>query len=304
MDAKTWGREFQNASRGRDFETVRSLRAYIFRDTVASVNAGRYTAESGAVVELPDAAGMIAGTKFYTRPEHVSNIPAVYETEFAVVEQDCILAAVDAANEGLVPAVLNMASRSNPGGGVFGGAGAQEENLFRRSNLFLSLYRYASYAASYGLEQAKEHYPLDRNTGGIFTPQAVFFRGLEKDGYPYLEEPFCSAVLTAPALNHPDMITPTRMTPQHAAITGRKMRALFRMALLNGINAPILGAWGCGAFHNPPGHVAELFHKVLLTDEFRNKFAKVVFAIVEDHNSRKDHNPQGNFIPFKEEFDK
>ena len=32
------------------------------------------------------------------------------------------------------------------------------------------------------------------------------------------------------------------------------------------------------------------------------KYKYIVFAILEDHNSHKKHNKEGNFIPFKEEF--
>ena len=32
-------------------------------------------------------------------------------------------------------------------------------------------------------------------------------------------------------------------------------------------------------------------------------FKKIYFAIFDDHNSRKKHNPEGNFMPFKREFE-
>ena len=63
-----------------------------------------------------------------------------------------------------------MASRQNPGGGVINGAGAQEETIFRRTNLFKSLYQFAPYAAQYGVKKCKYQYPMDRNFGGIYSP--------------------------------------------------------------------------------------------------------------------------------------
>ena len=45
-------------------------------------------------------------------------------------------------DEGLNPAILNMASAYRPGGGVMNGARTQEECSLRRSNLFMSLYQY------------------------------------------------------------------------------------------------------------------------------------------------------------------
>jgi uncharacterized protein (TIGR02452 family) len=45
----------------------------------------------------------------------------------------------------------------------------------------------------------------------------------------------------------------------------------------------VLGAWGCGAYCNPPVAVAELFQDVLRTHGAA--FHRVVFAIVGDGNT-------------------
>ena len=83
---------------------------------------------------------MISNTRFYHSPCFVNHIPTIEETTIVKVENvDCLVAAERLLKEGYHPAILNMASRQNPGGGVQTGAGAQEENLFRRSNLFQSL---------------------------------------------------------------------------------------------------------------------------------------------------------------------
>ena len=36
--------------------------------------------------------------------------------------------------------------------------------------------------------------------------------------------------------------------------------------------------------------------------EFKNKFRRIVFAILDDHNAHQSHNPQGNFLPFANVF--
>ena len=70
-----------------------------------------------------------------------------------------------------------MASRRNPGGGVLGGAGAQEENLFRRSTLLQSLYQYANYAAEYDVPQNRdgERYPIPVDPAASTHPQRRSF---------------------------------------------------------------------------------------------------------------------------------
>lgn len=60
----------------------------------------------------------------------------------------------------------------------------------------------------------------------------------------------------------------------------------------------VLDAFGCGAFQNPPKHIARLFHEVIDEEEFKDKYKLIAFAILEDHNSPRG----GNLQPFIEEF--
>ena len=46
-----------------------------------------------------------------------------------------------------------------------------------------------------------------------------------------------------------------------------------------GVKNLVLGASGCGAFHNDPKLVAQLWKRVLLFDEFQDAFAHISFAI-------------------------
>ena len=47
----------------------------------------------------------------------------------------------------------------------------------------------------------------------------------------------------------------------------------------NNVDAIILGAFGCGAFHNPPKVVAKAFKTVLLEKRYSNAFYNVIFAV-------------------------
>jgi len=44
-------------------------------------------------------------------------------------------------------------------------------------------------------------------------------------------------------------------------------------------NVLILGAWGCGAFGGDPREIAELFVKVLMTEDFGKLYKEIHFAI-------------------------
>ena len=195
-----------------------------------------------------------------------------------------------------------MASATTPGGGVYNGAGAQEEHLFRSSDLYRSLYRFAEFGVDYGIPRAPQRYPLRGDGAGIFTRGATVFRGPEPDGYPLLERPWKCNFVSVPAVSHPETVAgpdgAPRLVPEAAESTRRRIRTIFRIARENGQRALVLSAFGCGAFRNPPRHVAELFRDVLAEPEFRAAFALVVFAIVDDHNAPSG----GNLAPFRDVF--
>jgi hypothetical protein len=80
-----------------------------------------------------------------------------------------------------------------------------------------------------------------------------------------------------------------------------KIESMFVAARRGRRDVLVLSAFGCGAFANPPSHVAQIFRRVL-ERSFGNAFRHIVFAIVEDHNSKKAHNSQGNVLPFEAIF--
>ena len=103
-------------------------------------------------------------------------------------------------------------------------------------------------------------------------------------------------------MNRPDLTTGGMIANHHVEPIKNKIRTIFRIGLVHGHDSLVLGALGCGAFRNPPRHVARLFHEVMDEPEFKNKYRRVVFAILDDHNAHQRHNPEGNFKPFAEEF--
>lgn len=307
---KQWKRQFEQLTAQHDSKQkeearilLRSMRVEVFKHTTFLVQQGYYTNGKNQKIDLTDVQGMVLNTKFYHSPCSVHHIPIINgETIVKVENIDCLLASEKLLKEGYHPAVLNMASRRNPGGGVQTGAGAQEENLFRRSNLFKSLYQFAPFADKYGLRSSKYQYPLDRNFGGIYTPDATVFRGTEQDGYPLLDEPYRMSFVSVAGINRPALESPERIAPELIAPVKNKIRTIFRIVLLHGHDSLVLGALGCGAFRNPPSHIARLFHEVMEEPEFKNKYRLLFFAILDDHNAKLKHNPDGNYLLFVREF--
>lgn len=287
-----------------DYYKIKKHLIEVYHQTVNAVLDGHYIAEDGTKVSLDDDREMRENSRFYGRKFTVNDIPAYSTpTEIEVINTDSISAGKSLADKGYRPAVLNFASRTHAGGDVLNGSRAQEESLFRQTNLFRSLYQFTGIATKYGVEQNRRQYPMDRNFGAVYTPYATVFRKGVKDNFAYLIQPFKLSFIAVAAVNRP------QLTPDGKEITGEdlertknKMRTILRVGLVHGHDALVLGAFGCGAFHNPPGHIARLFNEIINENEFRDKYRKIVFAIIENHNSGSAFNPNGNLKPFMDVF--
>jgi len=184
----------------------------------------------------------------------------------SVIDSDTVSAGVQFSKLGKT-CILNMASPKDAGGGVERGAMAQEECLFRCSNLFISV--------------SQAYYPL-KNDECLYTKDAIFF----KDRYYNYMEPIELDVVTIAAIN-----LNNGRPNDYINIMMNKMKLMLSLAKKNECDNVILGAWGCGVFKNNPTEVASMFNKVIKQYEFKN----VVFAVINDRNSVDD-----NYKVFKE----
>jgi len=180
---------------------------------------------------------------------------------------DTVSSIINYSNAGKT-AVLNMANAKHKGGGVERGAMAQEECLFRCSNLFTI---------------PDELYPLAVNEL-IYTKDASFV----KDANYNPIEPVKVDVITiaAPNLNKEfkgNESSEYSDESYYNKIMIQKIVSMLDIAALNGCDNIILGAWGCGAFKNDPNKVVELFNRAL--EYKRNMFENIVFAVINDNNS-------------------
>ena len=302
MNTQEFLKQFLPAYERGDRGTLHSLRLDIYGETIRIVRQGSYQTETGKPVSLPDPAAMMSSSQLYSTVGKL-NLPEQSEpTAVEVWDSDSLLAGKRLIDEGFRPAVLNFANRQRPGGGVLAGAGAQEENIFRRSDLFMSLYQFHPDGTFFDIPQREEQYPMDRTTGGAYSPDVTVFRGIELEGYPLLPEPYRLGIVTVAAMNRPPLKDPEHLADDLEEPTREKIRTIFRIALKHGHDALAAGAWGCGAFRNPPQHIAKLFHEVMEEEEFRNRFRKIVFAIIDRRKLETGHGKAGNFLPFQEEF--
>ena len=280
----------------------REERLAVFFETVTICKQGFYLKNHSPIM-IPTLGKIIS--KVYTSEINVTSSEN-YDTKIEVVNNDCLYTAKEMLNKGLHPAVLNMASSRMPCGGVLKGSGAQEENISRRTNLFQSLYKYHDVGIEFEISQdersEENSYPLDPNFGGIYSKNVIVFRENEDKRYDVLDNPFSVDIISVAAINRPDYDDDYHFTEETEKVEKNKIRTILNIALDNNNDSLVLGAFGCGAFKTRPNEMARCFHEVLNEDAYKSKFKAITFAILEDHNSHREHNPEGNLMPFMEEF--
>lgn len=199
-------------------------------------------------------------------PKYKTNIQVINGLVLDVVKQ-----IYDSGETNIM--VLNLASSYCPGGGVAKGAVAQEEDLFRKTNYFLSLER--------------KFYPIPL-TSVIYTDKVHII----KDGnFEDLDYPFHVSMLAAAAIKNPTLIN-GRYAQSDYNIMRQTIENIFKVGYLHGKETLVLGALGCGAYYNPPLIIISIFNEFL--KKYDGCFKNIVFAV---YSTRDD-----NFRLFNEKI--
>jgi uncharacterized protein (TIGR02452 family) len=263
----------QDERRQNDF-IRRMLRVTVMLNTMATMRKRKYTLEDSSTktevsIEPPSALVTILynhQSKLF--PGVQSFTPPFSSTNVRVVNEDCLISYSELVTSGMKPLLLNMANATTPGGGYRKGDGAQEENIFRRSNYYMSLdfnmdkeqdqyiNSRRNVCSSTGqispLNVNQSLYPID-DYGAIYTSGITVVRGTEDEGYPFLKRPFYDvcAVAIAAYRDPPIKNDKPRLITKFAIGTRKKIETLFAVAYKNGHDTLVLSALGCGAFKNP-----------------------------------------------------
>ena len=176
--------------------------------------------------------------------------------------------------------VLNFASATNPGGGVERGSSAQEECLCRCSTLYANLTSQKLWSQFYGPHRRQRN-PL-YNDDCIYTPGVVVFKSdTELPELLPAAQWWKTNVISCAAPNlRPSRDGTVRITIEDDELRQlhvRRMRRILDIAASEGNDVMILGAYGCGAFLNPPQIVAEAMKQVV--QENRHCFRVIEFAV-------------------------
>ena len=213
--------------------------------------------------------------KIYEEDEVLKSLGPVYKKKATVTVSDKKSFEAALKYRGMKVCVHNFASFTNPGGGVANGSSAQEESLCRVSTLYPLLSDGKMMSEFYWRHKAmlrNGEVNATYNDDAIYTPDVVVFK--DDSRMQMLPESQRMSL---------DVIT--------LAIHKKRAKRLFSIAKENGAEVLILGAFGCGAFQNPPEVVARAYKEVLA--EFEYDFDTVEFAV---YCPKRDQtvNPSGN----------
>ena len=206
--------------------------------------------------------------------------PKLAKTRVRVISSDTIDAALQLSKGSAEKPVciLNMANAIHAGGGFKTGALAQEEALCYRTSLHFTL--------------KMRFYPIS-DKAAVYSPNVLVIRESLANGHKLLDcrdpstLPVISVVSAAaiyqPSIGH--MLSRPRdnfyARKEDRDLMSEKIRIILRTVIKNKHRQIVLGAFGCGAFRNPPEEVAGLFAEVLQESEFSGGWWEdVVFAVL------------------------
>ncbi|MBR2215820.1 MAG: TIGR02452 family protein [Selenomonadaceae bacterium] len=231
----------------------------------------------------------IDNTAFYAERDLPTLPAARYETTIVTVNEHRSLESAFYYRRKFPEArigIHNFASATNPGGGVRHGSRAQEEALCRCMTLLPVLETEENNRRYYQFHKNRRDFTY--TDACIYTPDIVAIKSdtdipqrLPKSDWQKFDVLTCAA----PNLRLSSNITSSMGRRFSTHITDKSLREihirrathLLTVAAHHGIDILILGAFGCGAFHNNPEAVASAYKAVLA--DFQGHFQEVAFAV-------------------------
>lgn len=217
------------------------------------------------------AAQQICTEKEYKPKEYM--VLSYIDTQVEVSKRRSLEAASRYAREGRKVCVLNFANAFTPGGGVRHGASAQEEAICRCSTLLPCLEDDKNMMEFYN--NHRNNLNEFANDDCIYTPGVVVFK--TDDSEPELmdkEDWYSVDIITCAA---PDITGYYTHDVDIEEIFAKRIKRIFDIAVDNGAEVLILGAFGCGAFGNNPKLVSKVFYDV--QREYLGRLHNIEYAV-------------------------
>lgn len=174
-------------------------------------------------------------------------------------------------------AVLNFANPEIAGGGVKLGAMAQEACLCRSSNLYSCISaqnvfdEYYNYHRNFQSALSTDRLIYTKNVT-VFKDDSEIPQIMAESEWFGVDVITCAAPCLVKIKNVIDVV-------DLLSLLESRIRNIFEAARDNDIDYLILGAFGCGAFGNPPFVVAEAFCRIIEECGYLKCFKGIIFAI-------------------------
>lgn len=207
--------------------------------------------------------------------------------------------------------VHNFASATNPGGGVLKGSSAQEEAICRCSTLYFNISESSIVSRYHDLHKKMlidGTMDVTYNDDCIYTPEVVVFKSdigipkvLRECDWYNVDIITCAApnLRNDPSndMNPNSGVKKVKFTDEELRnLHIKRMRRILDIAKAEKEDVVILGAFGCGAFYNPPHVVAEAMK--IVVKEYQYDFKTIEFAVFCTPKDMK------NYEVFKKMFQK
>lgn len=265
-------KEYRNKkSLRKDYDKEKNELISCFRDTFVKSN----------TILKDETNRSVLSNKIYKENFISDNKTEGEEGVLSVIEESSYDAARLYVSKGKT-AVFNFANAHHPGGGVIRGSMAQEEALCRSSNL------YACIVA----ENVKDGYYLyhDKTMKDVYSDRLIY----TKDVCVFKDDQRVPVLLPEDKWIHVDIVTSAapfkpRKTlkwndNQIKALFKTRIKNVFEAAVDNNVEVFIVGAFGCGAFENPPEVVSQAFREVIEEGHYRRRIPYIIFAINKSTN--------------------
>lgn len=266
--------------------------AEIFLDTQQLYKSDKVLAK--AVRHSRSAQEFISGNSSVEAPAGTSGKTA----EVIVSAKRSLEAAINYAKQGKKVCVLNFASATNPGGGVVHGSSAQEESICRCTTLYpcLNCKEMWDYFYTPHREAGNPLY----NNDCIYTPEVVVFKSdtdfpelLSQNEWQSVNILTCAAPnlrrKPSNSMNPNSGNAPAEITDkQLETLLTSRIRRIFEIAAAHENEVLILGAFGCGAFRNPPAIVSGVFKSVM--QDFLGCFETIEYAVYCTERETENYN--------------
>lgn len=272
-----------------DFKRRRKMNIYenlieIFNDTLEQC-------ENNPVLKNAVESG-IENSKMYDENFHTEKHPLCNSCKITVVNDRSLAVAEPLAEKYNKVAVLNFADPFEPGGLVKQGAITQEECLCRCSTLYpiISNPKFSECFYEYH-EENSDNWLTDKI---IYAPDVTVFK--TDTVLPKMRDVFFKVdiITSAAPILTGDNFDNNKLLKIHKS----RIRNILQSAMDNNADSIVLGAFGCGAFRNPPETVAQAFYDVIISENYNYCFKEIVFPVLVN-NQRDEH----NYKVFAEKFD-